>query len=316
MCFNLRSLDVKGEATDACVEALDQSARGVAGQLRLMQEFNTVLDPIHAVLKSLKQRLEQVLLGMPCELCVDRVASARRCACLSRTTHTASGRRSDQCLRCPSNSTSKQVGLGWHGIRGQLGGHHVQDVRVHPARQFDLEQLQDGRAQAQVGGAGGWRVGALQDEEQPGQPRHVVVHLTLRQFESLADLENHQVLATPIKDALRILDNYGRSCQEIRAIMDAHIKLHRIMLETEARRAHGGGHMQHQLDKNGHGISKNVATYTLIPNALHNQMTARFDSRNESFCRYSAECRDSQRATIQDNRPQHSALAERASCWW
>eukprot|EP00484_Ammonia_sp_Unknown_P017962 CAMPEP_0197025478 /NCGR_PEP_ID=MMETSP1384-20130603/5802_1 /TAXON_ID=29189 /ORGANISM="Ammonia sp." /LENGTH=857 /DNA_ID=CAMNT_0042454011 /DNA_START=130 /DNA_END=2703 /DNA_ORIENTATION=+ len=91
-------------------------------------------------------------------------------------------------------------------------------------------------------------------------------HLTLRQFESLADLEHHQALATPIKDALRIiqtdiLDPYSKQlqrispdlfakCTEIRDIMeDAHKKIQRIMLETEAQR----GNAQNSRKQKGVG---------------------------------------------------------------
>jgi len=91
-------------------------------------------------------------------------------------------------------------------------------------------------------------------DEAYGLSRFLGRHLTLRQFESLADLEHHQSLATPIKDALRliqtgVLDKYSsqlkrispelyQNCREIKSIMnDAHAKIQRIMLETEARRA-------------------------------------------------------------------------------
>merc|ERR1719242_1724031 len=90
-------------------------------------------------------------------------------------------------------------------------------------------------------------------DEAYGLSRFLGRHLTLRQFESLADLEHHQSLATPIKDALRIiqtgiLDQYKHQlaqispdllakCNQIKHIMeDAHSKIQRIMLETERQR--------------------------------------------------------------------------------
>jgi len=99
-------------------------------------------------------------------------------------------------------------------------------------------------------------------DEAYGLSRFLGRHLTLRQFESLADLEHHQSLATPIKDALRIiqtgiLDKYQKElnkispdllmkCKEIKNIMEnAHHKIQRIMLETEARR----GQSPHLLAK-------------------------------------------------------------------
>ena len=84
--------------------------------------------------------------------------------------------------------------------------------------------------------------------------------MTLRQFESLADLEHHQSLATPIKDALRIvrlgiLEEHEQElklnpdllakCQQVAEIMeDARKKIESIMLRTEARR--GGNAVQIQ----------------------------------------------------------------------
>merc|ERR1712154_282144 len=57
-------------------------------------------------------------------------------------------------------------------------------------------------------------------DEAYGLSRILGRHLTLRQFESLADLEHHQSLATPIKDALRIiqtgvLDKYSTQLRHI-----------------------------------------------------------------------------------------------------
>ena len=57
-------------------------------------------------------------------------------------------------------------------------------------------------------------------DEAYGLSRFLGRHLTLRQFESLADLGHHQSLATPIKDALRIiqtgiLDKYQKELKNI-----------------------------------------------------------------------------------------------------
>jgi len=112
-------------------------------------------------------------------------------------------------------------------------------------------------------------------DEAYGLSRFLGRHLTLRQFESLADLEHHQSLATPIKDALRliqtgVLDRYSRelrqispellaNCQAIKDIMnEAHSKIQRIMLETEARR---GGQLQIK-GKGGNGKTKVISHVT------------------------------------------------------
>merc|ERR1719242_761629 len=97
-------------------------------------------------------------------------------------------------------------------------------------------------------------------DEAYGLSKFLGRHLTLRQFESLADLEHHQSLATPIKDALRIvhmgiLEEHAdelqqnpdllAKCQQIAEIMEeAHRKIQGIMLRTEARR--GGNNAQIQ----------------------------------------------------------------------
>merc|ERR1719216_442055 len=44
-------------------------------------------------------------------------------------------------------------------------------------------------------------------DEAYGLSKFLARHLTLRQFESLADLEHHQSLAKPIRDALRIIES-------------------------------------------------------------------------------------------------------------
>eukprot|EP01083_Nonionella_stella_P270004 913896_1 len=102
-------------------------------------------------------------------------------------------------------------------------------------------------------------------DEAYGLSRFLGRHLTLRQFESLADLEHHQSLATPIKDALRIinvgiLDKYKNEllqigngdllskCQQIKNIMEnAHEKIQHIMLETEVKRGQNHSSIQLQL---------------------------------------------------------------------
>jgi len=97
-------------------------------------------------------------------------------------------------------------------------------------------------------------------DEAYGLSKFLGRHLTLRQFESLADLEHHQSLATPIKDALRIvhmgiLEEHAEAlqqnpdllakCKQIADIMEeAHRKIQGIMLRTEARR--GGNNAQIQ----------------------------------------------------------------------
>eukprot|EP01084_Bolivina_argentea_P170220 294954_1 len=105
-------------------------------------------------------------------------------------------------------------------------------------------------------------------DEAYGLSRFLGRHLTLRQFESLADLEHHQSLATPIKDALRIietdiLDKYAKDltkispdllakCVAIKNIMEtAHAKIQRIMLETEAKRNQSNAKQQI-----GHKVTK------------------------------------------------------------
>lgn len=123
-------------------------------------------------------------------------------------------------------------------------------LAVGMAEYFRTKHNPSGHADTWVVDAPLSRIGI---DEAYGLSRFLGRHLTLRQFESLADLEHHQSLATPIKDALRIiqtgiLDQYTpqlknvssdlyNKCNEIRNIMeDAHKKIQRIMLETEARR--------------------------------------------------------------------------------
>jgi len=98
-------------------------------------------------------------------------------------------------------------------------------------------------------------------DEAYGLSKFLGRHLTLRQFESLADLEHHQSLATPIKDALRlvkmgVLEKYEdqlaadypdliEKCRQIESTLeDAHRQIQNIMLQTEARR--GGNNAQIQ----------------------------------------------------------------------
>ena len=106
-------------------------------------------------------------------------------------------------------------------------------------------------------------------DEAYGLSKFLGRHLTLRQFESLADLEHHQSLATPIKDALRIIemdilekyeDRIGAEypdlldkCRQLRRIMgDAHRQIQSIMLQTEARR--GGNNAQIQSKAKAIGL--------------------------------------------------------------
>mmetsp|Transcript_54511 Transcript_54511/g.90368 ORF Transcript_54511/g.90368 Transcript_54511/m.90368 type:complete len:920 (-) Transcript_54511:311-3070(-) len=105
-------------------------------------------------------------------------------------------------------------------------------------------------------------------DEAYGLSRFLGRHLTVRQFESLADLEHHQLLATPIKDALRIvqsniLDSYAmqlqqvspqlhQECVALRNILTAaNERIHRIMLNAQERR--NGGNAVGAGNMNGGG---------------------------------------------------------------
>jgi len=138
-------------------------------------------------------------------------------------------------------------------------------LAVGMAEYFRTKNNPSGHADTWVVDAPLSRIGI---DEAYGLSRFLGRHLTLRQFESLADLEHHQSLATPIKDALRIvqtdiLDKYQsqlkqispqllEKCKEIRTIMeDAHEKIQRIMLRTEERR----GHPQLQAKGKALGVS-------------------------------------------------------------
>mmetsp|Transcript_6473 Transcript_6473/g.5716 ORF Transcript_6473/g.5716 Transcript_6473/m.5716 type:complete len:680 (+) Transcript_6473:943-2982(+) len=143
-------------------------------------------------------------------------------------------------------------------------------LAVGMAEYFRTKHNPSGHADTWVVDAPLSRIGI---DEAYGLSRFLGRHLTLRQFESLADLEHHQSLATPIKDALRIiqtgiLDQYSsqlkqvspdlyNKCNEIRNIMeDAHKKIQRIMLETEARRGNP------QLNAKGKALGLSVGHVT------------------------------------------------------